>query len=570
MPETNAKSLPYKRLTQRHPSYKPERIALVNALYEGGFAVTDRAKDILRVQVGENQERFDYRARIASYAPYYGQIVDGFVSDLFNQSLSIRPVNESKEPGADPYAGADEEFWKDFSEDADGEGKSFLDLMAEAVTSAMNHRRGIVAIDSPRGAAANKLEAKERGLDKLYAYVLPVEQVIDWKMTKRNSRRYQWLIRWEKEQERESPTGDRTKIRETFTLWTIGDAPGSKASWEKYEIEYPQDKPPQDDTLVHLADSEVTAFDVIPFSVRDLPLGLWVGNKIAGQQLEHYNRRAALVGAMAVSMVAIPYIARGTEVGSPGGVVPSETQSQEDRGANPVGQFQKRGWVPIGAGDKLDFAEPEGKCYDLTDKVLDDLRKDMFAVNFQMAASVRPSPGSMARSGKSKEKDGEATAKVLRKLGSEVREWAVDVHEIVAAARGGGEEELKWTAHGMDVFESDSREEVLEESISMSEVDVPSPTFRKAHRKKVARQLLENADPETYAQIDAEIEEATDDEFERDAEREQLEHEATTANLEASAENPPAAQVKAPQVPPVKQPKVAAPKPKVGQQPKKS
>ena len=48
----------YKKLSQRHPSYDRKRIDLVNALYEGGFAVTDHPDRVLEPQVGENAERF--------------------------------------------------------------------------------------------------------------------------------------------------------------------------------------------------------------------------------------------------------------------------------------------------------------------------------------------------------------------------------------------------------------------------------------------------------------------------------------------------------------------------------
>jgi hypothetical protein len=536
-------ALTYGTLSQTSDEYDGQLLAELEALYKGGYAVTRQAKSFLPVLVGESDARYAERCKASSYQPYFGQIVDQFVSDLFGQPLSIKPAADAKDkntPGVFP----DEDFYSAFEKDADMRGKSFVDVVEDAMRTALKKRVALVQIDAPKDSPGapppvSRADEDSRGSTRVYAFELPVDQLIDWECDDRG--RFIWCILRKVECKRESPAASRDLIHETFTVWTVLD--WSKSTWVRYGIRYPKDKPPKDDQIVPTEDAGVTSFARIPIIRLEMPDGLWVGNKIGPQAKEHFQRRSALVSAEYRSLVAIPYVKKGSEIGAPGEAMPAVAQTNPKRANHPVASFNSRGWLEMGSDDEVGFAEPAGGCYELVDKQLDGLKDAMFSVNHQMAASIRPTSSALGRSGLSKQKDQDSTGRVLRALGHKARMFAVEIYDTISDGRG---EDVHWAPHGLDGYDSESREEILEEAISLDQVQIPSPTFRKIHKRMVAEKLLKNVDPETMATIVKEIEDGVDDE-------EDMRSIVTDAQKDA-IQNP-----QAPKAPTVKSPGVKTP-----------
>ena len=108
---------------------------------------------------------------------------------------------------------------------------------------------------------------------------------------------------------------------------------------------------------------------------------------------------------------------------------------------------------------------------------------------------------------------------MLGALGRIVRRFAVSLYDVISCARG---EDVVWVAHGLDSFDQEDRQQVLEESLALQAVDIPSPTFKKEHAKRVATKLVPNLPPATVAQIADEI----DGGIEQQVEIDEIEHEA--------------------------------------------
>ncbi len=136
----------------------------------------------------------------------------------------------------------------------------------------------------------------------------------------------------------------------------------------------------------------------------------------------------------------------------------------------------------------------------------------MLRVTRQMAASVAATSTSLGRSGLSKQEDRHATEIVLGELGSAVRECAKRLYTIVSEARG---EDVVWTPHGLDKYELIDREALLEEADGLDLVAIPSPTFHKHHKVKLALALLGNVPPDTQDAIQKEIEAGVDEQEKR-------------------------------------------------------
>lgn len=549
----------YGTLKQTHEDYDGDLIRKIEHLYVGGFKIAKHANKYLCKLVNEHPARYKERCATASYQPYFGQIVDQFTSDVFGQPLSIKPAADAANPNT-PGEVPDKDYYSAFEKDCDRDGKLFVDLMIDTLRTALKQRTALVAYDAPKNDGTepqSKADEEAQGARRLYAYEIPIEQLIDWKCKRGANTEFQWVVLNTIEQDRETPEDTRDLITETFTVWTLPEAGSGakpKAHWRKYVLKYKDDNRPQTDTKVPLEDEGDSSFDRIPILRLDLPEGLWVGNKIGPQAQEHWQRRSALIGAQARSMLTIPYVKKGPEGPAIGGVIPAEVTQNPHRGDRPVDRFQNEGWVELGSEDELGFAEPHGHCYELVDKQLGELRDAMFSVNHQMAASIRPTGSALGRSGLSKQKDEDKTARVLRALGHEMRQFGVRIYDAISKARG---EDTHWTPHGLDGYDSEDREELLQEAVSLDQVPINSPTFRKVHKRVTAGKLLKNAvDPETMSIINDEIEDSVDDEFEMKALKDEAEKD--------EIQNPTPPVVAAPMVPSVKlgtAPKVVTPKP---------
>jgi hypothetical protein len=505
-PQRGTSTLTYGKLRQQNPEYDAERMGELHDLHAGGYQIARRASKFLPPLVNEHEARCAERRQGVAYLNYFGQLLEQFTSDLFAQPLTIQPppdADNTSTPGVMP----DEDFYNAFETDADMEGTSFVDLMKVTITNALVQRTAFVCLDAAADPVdeddkpKTKADEEASGLGRIYAYSVSPRNVIDWRLGK-GKRDLDWAIVQEKTQDRKDPEAVRETVTETFTVWRMDR---EFAVWQRHVFEYDPKKPPQDtDTATDITDGK-TSFRRLPILRMQLPKGLWMGNKAGPPQKEHWQRRSALVGAENRSLVAIPYVKRGPEIGAIGEAQPSDTQEDPNRGRDPVGKSRRQGWVEIGADDELGFAEPAGTCYALTSKELDELKDEIFRVTHQMAASVRPSAGSLGRSAASKQQDGKATALVLKALGHEIRQFGIRVYRAISEARG---EDVAWIASGLDNYEVIDRDSVLEEAISIPQVTdaIPSETFHRIYVQQIGEKLLTGIDPRTLGTMKDELE----------------------------------------------------------------
>ena len=514
--DNKARGYPYKVINQVNASYDASLVNEIEDLYVGGFAIAKKARQYLPKLAFERDKQYDERCAIASYFGFFSQIVDQFVSDVAVQTLSITPpadAADSNTPGELPDVG----FYTSLCADADLCGHSFEDVALDVFRSALKFRRAIIAIDAPTLDEAEGRDATASSVDKsnrLYLYEVPVNNVIDWKLDRIG--RYTWILIKNSECERQGIGGDYKWTTETFVEWFMD---GGFACWRKYSITFESDKTPDDNALVTLVAEGRSDFREIPFVLLELPVGFWVGNKVGVMAKEHWQRRSSLIGAENRSMVAIPVAFLGSEVGAMGGELPSEAQSDANRGENPVKKFESKGFLALGAGDRMEFIEPSGHAYEILDKQIEAVKEAAFAITHQMAASIKPTGAALGRSGMSKQKDEDKTVKVLNALGKIVREFAIKIYTIISESRG---EDVKWVAHGMDQFDKVDREQLIEESTQMQGLQIPSETFWKAYKTKIAEKLLDSSDPALLATIRDEIEKGVEEEMRQKENEEKL------------------------------------------------
>ena len=524
-------SLKYGELSARSDDYDPPTWEKCDLFYRGGFALEKRVADYMPKLVGEHPKRYAERIKSAAYLNYVGQIVDYFTSALFADELTVR--EPPQEDGKPARGAVDDDYYASFAKDADGRGTKLNDILKVVLTNALNKRRALLHLDMPAssGDAANLAQEEAMGLGRLYAFEVPLEQVIDWDYDDQGG--FSYVVIHRKKTTKGAPGKRAGTIVEEFKVWekveahepegerlgfdpdSNGDA-GSVVRWSLYRVEYrPEDcgskqgfgkDGPAPEFDVPLVDEGTVSFKRIPLLEFVVPDGLWVGNKLVPVAQEHYARRASLNAGENRSMVAIPYVALGPEMSAVGDAMPSQAQQNPNRGVDPVSKFEAQGWLQIGAGDSIGFAEPEGKAYDLVDQQLTRLKDEMFRIVHQMAMSVSNNAKGVGRSGESKKEDRYAEGIVLGEYGRLLRNFAVLVHKTASDARG--ETDADWQAYGLDDFTDEMREDMIAEAVALQPIaaGIPSLTFKKRHAVQLARRLVKGASPEDLDTIETEVE----------------------------------------------------------------
>ena len=494
----------YKTLNRtKAKEYKADIWEELGILYRGGYEILDQVKRFLPKLCNEGAARYRERLSSAAYLGYFGEIVDSFAADLFRNSLTVLPPSDDSDkstPGESP----DMDYYQSFATNADRMGKNFEQVCKEAFTWALVNQRAIICVDFPNLVEpfSSRADEKKFGEPLAYAWYLPVEALLNWHVGPHG---LDWAIIKTEVDDQPSPESDVPVGVEEFKIWRH-TAEG--VTWELYRTRPLLNKRDshKDTEDVALVDSGTSSFKRIPLVFLELPHGLWVGNKIGLVAREHFARRTTLVSAENRSMVSVPVVALGPEMSAPGEAMPSEIQQNPNRATDqggPMGALEAAGFMVTGKDDKVYFAEPEGKAYKLVRGELIDLKDEMFRITHQLAAAASQSSAtSLGRSGVSKKSDKEAMFIVLTAFAALVAKAATAVYDIISTAR---DEDVKWRVHGLSGFDGGDRWQLLEEAKAVGIIDIPSKTFQKAYKSKLAVELLDGGSPEELETIRAEI-----------------------------------------------------------------
>lgn len=515
-------TLTYGVLSQVNPGFNESRQRELETLYVGGYAATDNADSFMPKLVGETKARWSERINSAAFVPYMGQIVDYYTSSLFKQPIAVTPSEESEQ------AAFEADFYEAFQSNVDLTGSSLVEFMRSVFTTALVHKRGLVAIDFPKvdAPAVARIDEDASGAARAYLLQLDPCELIDWDYDSQVRKRLQipgngvvefdvgkfkWCVLRRKSIPREGIASTRGKVVEEFKVWQR-DPDSGAVTWVLFRATYSPDKPPRPDDLVELIDTGTTSFEEIPIVELCIPNGLWIGNKVGPLNKEHWQRRSILNASENRGLVTIPYVKLGPEMGPGGGEMPAEVQQDGGRGDSLKQQLAEKGYMVIGADDDVGFAEPTGAMNDSTESRIGKLADEIFRVAHMMAASVSSTASHVGRSGASKSEDRYATTIILYAYGAIVRDFARRIYDCVSAGR---KEPVCWAVHGLDKFDLYDRPELLAEALDVDSVKIPSATFKTVYKTELASRLMPHLPPETISTIAEEIEKGVETEQER-------------------------------------------------------
>jgi hypothetical protein len=452
-------------IDREHPDFKKQQHTLrtYRDLYGGGLQFKYRAGEYLLRRQKEPLDVYSERLQRAFYQNYLGSIVDWYASTLFRRepSIQLQGVFETSD-----------KFVPAFVEDCDRKGTRLAAFFRQCFTDALIAGRTHILIDFPRAARTptNRAEEDAVGLSRAYLISYQAENLINWSLDEHGE--YEWVVLRQKV--RRQPRVDSPEIIEE-TYWRYYD----RTSFQVYRRVERQGG----ESVISLVDSGLHAYSrehKVPLVTLQVTDGLWLANKAAHLQLEHFNKSNALAWAITMGLFAMPVI-------------------YSDREWNQI--VGESYYIQLGPTDKFGWTEPDGKVYQIAAANLETLKEEIYRVCYLSQASGEMVSGH-AQSALSKQMDFTITQEVLRAYGSLVKDCIRKVLTGIFKAR---QDEVIVSVTGLDEVDIRDFSGELQDAKDLLQVGIESPTLKQQIYQRLAAKYLDDANQEVKDQITREI-----------------------------------------------------------------
>jgi len=450
-------------IDREHPEYIARKVMWkkYRDLYAGGEQMRESAYEYLIRRHKEPSEIYAERLSRVFYENYIGSIIDWYAATLMRRE----PVLLFD--GSDDAA---KDFYNQFTEDCDLKGTSLAEFFRQRIVQTLVQGRSYIVVDFPRPSTAvnNRAEEDASGRSRAYLVDYSPEEVINWSYDDRGG--FEWAV-IRTQSLRKSKVTETDWARET--RWIHYD----RQHYQVYEQVKEKDLRLVDEGLHGLA--SLNRVPVFPLRVTE---GLWLMNKAALLQLEHFNKSNALGWALTMGLFASP-------------VIYSEREWNQI-----VGESY---FIQLAPGDRFGWTEPEGKVYQIAADNLVQLKDEIYRVCYLLTHAADPDSGSQRQSGASKQRDFSITHEVLRAYGDAVKESLKQVLRAIAAAR---QDTISIDVSGLDEFDIGDFSNELDDARKLLSMGIESETLKKQVFKKLAFKFLSDVRQEIKTQIAQEIE----------------------------------------------------------------
>jgi hypothetical protein len=420
----------YRKLKGTWPRYRD--------LYAGGDQLIRNAGNYLVRRQREPEAVYHERLGRAFYENYAGSIIDWYAATLFRRE----PVLTYE--GDDARARS---FFNLLAEDCDRRGSTLSDFYRRQVIEALVVGKSYIVVDFPRVSdrPLNRAAEDELGISRAYLCSYPVESAVNWQRDENGE--LDWVVL-----RSDLPTEMRwiRYDRERYEVYSLPEASGRNAA------------PVQVDAGVHglAGQRRVPVFE---FSLGE---GMWLMNKAASLQIEHFNKSNALAWALTMGLFAMP-------------VVYSEREQSPTMGDSY--------YLQLGSNDRFGWTEPEGHVYEIALQNIDRLKEEIYRVCYLLSMAGGSLSKNSALTGLSKQRDYLITQEVLRGFGDRVKDSMNQILKAIAEAR---QDELRVTATGLDEFDIGDFSEELDNAQKLLAMGINSPTLKAQVFKKLAMKYL--------------------------------------------------------------------------------
>ena len=453
-------------IDREHPEYKRRKAMwrVYRDLYMGGEQLKENAGEYLVRRQKEPGDVFAERLARVFYENYVGSIIDWYAATLFRREpiLTFEGDNEAAKT-----------FFCSFTEDCDLKQTNLSDFLRRQLMEALVGGSSYILVDFPRVAqpAANRAEEDQQGASRAYLVGYQAEDLINWSQDQQGN--LEWVVLRTSNLRQDTPDGGWFKE----TRWVYYDKEEFRI-YRRVEGKAGEKGMPE---LVDAGRHGLAGLRRVPLFKLQVSEGLWLMNKAALLQLEHFNKSNALGWALTMGLFAMP-------------VVYSDREWDQI-----VGESY---YIQLGPNDKFGWTEPEGKVYQIAVDNLNRLKTEIYRVCYLMPQSW---DDQTTQSGTSKLRDFTVTHEVLRAYGDAIKDTLKRLLRAIAAARQDG---LTVDVSGLDEFDIGDFSSELDDAQRLLTLGVGSPTLRKEIFKRLAQKYLCDVRQELKDQIVKEIEEA--------------------------------------------------------------
>jgi hypothetical protein len=362
-------------------------------------------------------------------------------------------------------------FYSVLTDDCDLQGTSLTEFFRRQFVQMLVCGASYTVVDFPRadGWALTRAEEDASGRSRAYLVDYSPEEVINWNYDRGGG--LDWVV---------IRTSCLRQSKVTDAKWE------TETRWLYYDRETFQIyRKAGEGSAIELVDegrhglAELRRVPVFEIKLSD---GLWLMNKAALLQLEHFNKSNALSWALTMGLFAMP-------------VVYSDRQWNEM-----VGESY---YIQLGSGDRFGWTEPEGKVYQIAADNLVRLKDEIYRVCYLM--SQAGSGNGWQQSGLSKQRDFTVTNEVLKAYGDTVKDSMKQILRAIAAAR---QDAVSIEVTGLDEFDIEDFGTELDDAKKLLELGIGSETLKKQVFKKLAFKYLCDARQEVKNRVAEEIESA--------------------------------------------------------------
>jgi hypothetical protein len=456
-------------INHEHPEFANRRAMWrqYRDLYAGGEQFRVSADIYLVRRQKEPGDVYGERLSRSFYENYIGSIVDWYTATLFRREPRL--MFEGKNENA-------KKFFGEFIEDCDRKGGSFAEFFRKQFVEALVCGKSYILVDFPRlnAPAGTRAEEDQRGASRAYLVSCAADELINWSYDECG--RYQWVV-LRTQSLRKEKIEDSVWVKQT--RWIYYD----KENYRVYE---------QAETGTGAKEIEIVAegrhglakLARVPLLELRVSEGLWLLNKAASLQLEHFNKSNALGWALTMGLFAMP-------------VIYSERDWNQVMGDSY--------YIQLGPQDRFGWTEPEGHVYQIAADNLARLQEEIYRVCYVTHAGGSLA-GSNAQSGLSKQRDYTITQEVLRAYGDAVKDCMKRVLRAIDAAREDG---ISIDVSGMDEFDIGDFGNELGEAERLLKLGIDSPTLKKQVFRKLAFQFLCDVRQDVKDRIGREIDQGS-------------------------------------------------------------
>jgi hypothetical protein len=453
-------------IEQEHPEYAARKAMwrMYRDLYNGGEQIKANATEYLVRRQKEPADVYSERLSRVFYENYIGSNIDWYAATLFRREPILSFSGENIAAKA---------FFCELAEDCDLRQMNLSDFFRKQLVEALVSGASHILVDFPRSSqpAANRAEEDASGTSRAYLVGYGSEDLINWSHDAQGNFESVVLRTSSLRQDETANSGWTKETRwsyydkETFRIYRQSSSTNEKGKPE----------------IIDQGRHGLAGLRRVPLFSLQVTEGLWLMNKAALLQLEHFNKSNALGWALTMGLFAMP-------------VVYSDREWKQI-----VGESY---YIQLGPEDKFGWTEPEGHVYEIAVENLSRLKDEIYRVCY---LTPQAWDSSNSQSGWSKQRDFTITQEVLRAYGDAIKDTMKRVLRAIEAAR---QDELTVDVSGLDDFDIGDFSTELDDAERLLKLDVGSPTLKREVLKKLAHKYLCDVRQELKDQIATEIESA--------------------------------------------------------------